>query len=96
MKEFSAIIKDTAQQEHADYIPLHEALAAQIAASPGRGFTSFRFLPFYRDAFRLLALCWSIDQIAAANGWRFHTDGVHLNSRGGTIVADLVQEFVER
>jgi len=28
------------------------------------------------------------------NGWRFHTDGVHLNSRGGMIVADLVQEFV--
>jgi hypothetical protein len=26
----------------------------------------------------------------------FHTDGVHLNSRGGMIVTDLVQEFVDR
>jgi hypothetical protein len=30
------------------------------------------------------------------NGWRFHTDGVHLNSRGGMIVADLVQEFIDK
>jgi hypothetical protein len=29
------------------------------------------------------------------NGWRFHTDGIHLNSRGGIIVADLVQEFID-
>jgi hypothetical protein len=30
------------------------------------------------------------------NGWRFHTNGVHLNSRSGMIVADLVQEFIDR
>jgi hypothetical protein len=29
------------------------------------------------------------------NGWRFHTDGVHLNSRGAMIVADHVQEFID-
>jgi hypothetical protein len=29
------------------------------------------------------------------NGWNFHTDGVHLNSRAGTIVADLVQAFLD-
>jgi len=29
------------------------------------------------------------------NGWQFHTDGVHLNSFGGMIVADLVQGFID-
>jgi hypothetical protein len=29
------------------------------------------------------------------NGWRFHTDGVHLNSSGGMIAAELVQEFID-
>jgi hypothetical protein len=52
---------------------------AQIVAAPGRAFTSFRFLPFYRDAFRVLVLGKSPDEVARLNGWRFHTDGVHLN-----------------
>jgi hypothetical protein len=30
------------------------------------------------------------------NGWRFHSDGVHLNSRGGMLLADLVQEFIDK
>jgi hypothetical protein len=30
------------------------------------------------------------------NGWRFHTDGVHLNSRGGMLAADLVQGFLDK
>ncbi len=52
------------------------------------------FLSFYRDAFRLLVLHRSLDEIAQKNGWRFHTDGLHLNSRGGKILTDLVQEFI--
>jgi hypothetical protein len=27
-------------------------------------------------------------------GWQFHVDGLHLNSRSGKILANLVQEFV--
>jgi hypothetical protein len=38
-------------------------------------------------------LRWSLDEIAERNGWQFHSDGVHLNSRGGKIVADLVEQF---
>jgi len=29
------------------------------------------------------------------NGWTFHVDGVHLNRRGGAIVVDVVQEFLD-
>jgi lysophospholipase L1-like esterase len=96
IEEFSAIIRGTAQQEGVDYIALYEEILAQIMKSPGRPLTEFRFLPFYRDAFRVLALRKSPDEVARINGWRFHTDGVHLNSRGGLVVADLVQKFVER
>ena len=35
------------------------------------------------------------DGIAKKNGWRIHTDGVHLNSRRGKVLAELVQEFIE-
>jgi lysophospholipase L1-like esterase len=95
IEEFSAIIREVAQEETVAYIPLYETMLAQILASPGRAFTSFQFLAFYRDAFRALVLHKSPDEIARINGWRFHTDGVHLNSRSGIIIADLVQGFID-
>jgi lysophospholipase L1-like esterase len=93
---YSAIIREVAEQENCIYLAVHEAMLAQIETSPGRAFTSFRLLPFYRDAFRVLVLKKSPDEVARLNGWRFHTDGVHLNSRGGMIAAELVQEFIDR
>jgi lysophospholipase L1-like esterase len=93
--EYSAIIGVVAREQSAAYVPVHEAMAAQILESPGRAFTSFGFLSFYRDAFRVLVLRKSPDEVAEMNGWRFHTDGVHLNRRGGMIAADLVQEFLD-
>jgi lysophospholipase L1-like esterase len=95
-KEYSAIIRRVAQEEHIGYIPLHEAMLSRIEAAPGRALTSLRLLPFYRDAFRALVLRRTPDEIAQMNGWRFHTDGVHLNGQGGMIVASLVQEFINR
>lgn len=96
IEEFSAIIKGIAQEEGVGYIALYEAVLAEIMRSPGRAFTNFGFLSFYRDAFRTLVLRKSRDEVAQINGWSFHTDGVHLNSRSGLIVANLVQNFVER
>jgi lysophospholipase L1-like esterase len=95
IEEFSAVIRGTAQEEGINYIPLYEEILAQIMKSPGRAFTEFGFLSFYRDAFRTLVLRQSPDEVARIHGWSFHTDGVHLNSRSGLIVADLVQKFIE-
>lgn len=97
IEEFSDIIRDIAQQEGTDYIAIYETILSQIMKSPQRrAFTGFSFLPFYRDAVRTLVLRKSPDEVARINGWRFHTDGVHLNSRSGLIVADLVQKFIEK
>jgi lysophospholipase L1-like esterase len=96
LENYSAIIKDVTLRKDVGYIPLHEAMLAQIHTSPKRALTSFRFLPLYRDAFRTLILRRSPDEVARMNGWLFHTDGVHLNSRGGMIAADLIQEFIDR
>lgn len=94
--EYSAIIKEIAREEDVGYVAVYEAMCAHIATSPGRAFTRFRFLSFYRDAFRVLVLRKSPDEVALLNGWRFHTDGVYLNSRGGMIAVDLVQDFLQR
>ncbi|MGA2398357.1 MAG: GDSL-type esterase/lipase family protein [Steroidobacteraceae bacterium] len=93
--QLNAMIKDIAQEESVGYIGLNEAMNAQLATSPPRALTAFRFFPLYRDAFRTLALHKTPDQVAELNGWCFHSDGIHLNSRGGLILADLVQAFID-
>jgi lysophospholipase L1-like esterase len=92
--ECNAIIADAARELALSYLPLNEAIHAEIGVSPSKAFTSFALLPYYRHAFRVLVLGRSLDSVAVANGWRLHTDGIHLNRRGGLIVADLVQEFI--
>lgn len=94
VEEYSGTIRDVALKEDVGYIPLYESMLAQIRASPGRAFTSFRFFPFYRDAFRVVVLGKTPDEVAQLNGWRFHSDGIHLNRRGGIIAADLIQQFI--
>jgi lysophospholipase L1-like esterase len=94
IEEYSAILKDIAREEKVSYLPLYERMHALILASPGRAFTSFDFLPFYRDVFRQFVLHKSHDEIGQLNGWRFHRDGIHLNSRSGKLLADLGQEFL--
>jgi len=95
VEEYSRIVASVADEERCGYISLHEAITQAIRASPGRAFTAFRFLPFYRDAFRVLVLRQSPDDVARRNGWQFHTDGVHLNGRAGRIVADRIQRFID-
>ncbi|HTZ90619.1 MAG TPA: hypothetical protein VMA71_09765 [Alloacidobacterium sp.] len=93
--EYSAIIGEVARDAGIGYIPVYETLLAEIRESPGRAFTNFRFFPFYRDAFRVLVQRKGPDEVAHINGWRFHSDGIHLNSRGGMIAAGLVQAFLD-
>lgn len=93
--KFSETIKHAAALHGTDYIPFYERLSAEIAASPGKALTRFRFLPIYSDTYRYFVLRRTSDEIGAANGWKFHVDGVHLNRRGGMILAGLVQEFLD-
>lgn len=96
VKEFSEIIQDVAKQEHVYYIPFYERFQEQVEADPGKPFTEFRFRSFFRDYYwRELVLRRSFDEIAELNGWKFHVDGVHLNTRGGMILADAVQAFLD-
>jgi len=92
--EYSGMLKELASTEAVDYLPLYERLHAQIMASPGRAFSSFNFLPFYRDVFRQFVLGKNNDEIGRLNGWKYHRDGIHLNSTSGKVMAYLVQEFI--
>ena len=96
IRRFNTFVQEVATEENIDYIGVYEAFIGQMKDSPRRTFSEFRFLPFYRDAFRTLLLRKSPDEVSRMNGWDFHTDGIHLNSRGGLIIADLIERFIEK
>lgn len=92
--EYSAIAHEIALSEGCVYIPIYEELQARLLGQASKPFTAFRYLPFYRDAFRTVILREPLDEVGQKNGWRLHTDGVHLNRRGGLIAAGLIQRFL--
>jgi lysophospholipase L1-like esterase len=94
VEEYSLILKEIASTESVSYIPFNERMRELIIASPGRAYTSFDILPFYRDVYRQFVRRKSNDEIGEMNGWRLHRDGIHLNSRSGRLLEDLVQEFL--
>ena len=67
-----------------------------VRAGTAKPFTHFSFASFYRDyVFREMILRQSFDEISRINGWQFHIDGIHLNTQGGRILTEVVQQFLD-
>ena len=94
---YNHIIRDVASNRRADYIPFWETFADQlIHARTAKPFTRFSFASFYRDyLLRETILRQSFDRISRINGWQFHIDGIHLNTKGGRILVEAVQQFLD-
>lgn len=94
VNEFSKIIARVAREHGCRYVAVNEALTEAMGGTPGQSYTQFRLLPLYLNAVRALVFREDINVVAAQNGWRWHTDGIHLNRTAGILVADRVQEFI--
>jgi lysophospholipase L1-like esterase len=92
---YNGIIRKVASAGQVDYIPFYEAFEDQLLrAETAKPLTHFSFASFYRDyLFRETILRQRFDQISRLNGWEFHIDGVHLNTKGGRILTEAVQQF---
>lgn len=94
---FNGVIRDVAAREGTDYIEFYESFQDQLdRAQTAKPFTRFSFPSFYRDYLvRGMILRHSFDEISRINGWEFHIDGIHLNTRGGGILTEAVQQFLD-
>jgi lysophospholipase L1-like esterase len=94
---YNGTIGDVARSSGTYYIPFYECFSDQLARSTiAKPFTRFSFAAFYRDyLFREMILRRSFDQISQSNGWEFHIDGIHLNTKGGRILTEVVQQFLD-
>jgi lysophospholipase L1-like esterase len=94
---YNDVIREVSAREGTDYIEFYEAFQDELDRSKtAKPFTRFSFLSFYRDYLvREMVLRRSFDEISRINGWKFHIDGVHLNTRGGRILTEAVQRFLD-
>jgi lysophospholipase L1-like esterase len=91
------VIREVSSREGTDYIEFYEAFRDELERSnTAKPFTRFSFPSFYRDYLvREMILRRSFDEISRNNGWEFHIDGIHLNTRGGRILTEAVQRFLD-
>ena len=94
---YSGVIRDVSSREGTNYIAFYESFQDQLVRSQtAKPFTRFSFPSLYRDyLFREMILRRSFDEISRINGWEFHIDGIHLNTRGGRILTEAVQQFLD-
>jgi lysophospholipase L1-like esterase len=94
---YNGIIREAASMGSTQYIPFYEAFQERLARMTAtKPFTRFSFASLYRDyLWREMIMRQSFDEISRSNGWEFHIDGIHLNTKGGRILTETVQQFLD-
>ena len=94
--EYSQTVKDVAAAEGVSYLPLHEKMVDYLRSLPPRSHIEFQdFNKAQSGSARShFLLGRSYDEISASNGFYLLVDGIHLNSVGASMVADLIQGFI--
>ena len=95
--EFSEVAKTTATEQGVAYLPLHERQCEYLDSS-GAIALSFPdgMAERYTSVLQHILLRRSYDRIAQRRGLSLTTDFIHQNSRGATIIAELIEEFVRK
>jgi lysophospholipase L1-like esterase len=97
---YNDAIRRVAREENVSYLPLHERMVAYLREHEGER----AHLPprlEYRDglhntgnALALHAIGLSWDEVSRRNGLLVSTDGLHLNSVGAGMIADLIEAWL--
>jgi lysophospholipase L1-like esterase len=94
LSAYNAAIQATAAQAQVGYLPLYERVVEGMRRTGGGTPYDFSFPLALSVAAQHYLLGRSWDEIAHAGGRELLVDHVHLSDRGGTIVADLVGQWL--
>jgi lysophospholipase L1-like esterase len=95
---FSGIIKEVAERQGAVYLPLFESMERTLAGrtrhADSESFHGHERGAMYGAILRHYLLGQDWNTISRANGFLLLVDFIHLNERGGHMVADLADDFL--
>ena len=95
ISRYNEAIKGVAEKYHVVFLPVFESQVQYLRSAqhgPGRSFQGFGLL--WRSILRHRVLGQSFDKISEKNGFLLTIEGIHMNSRGGTMIADQVKAFL--
>ena len=98
VREANASLHGVCEATGAAYLPVYEQLADLLAAqgaTRGPAWTG-SWAPGVASLVEHFVLGRSYDAIALARGWILSPDGVHMDSTGAGIIADVVADWLER
>ena len=98
VREANVALQRVCDATGAAYLPVYEHLADLLAsqgATSGPAWTG-SWAPGLASLVEHFALGRSYDAIALARGWILSPDGVHMDSTGAGIIADVVADWLER
>jgi lysophospholipase L1-like esterase len=97
--KYNKVIQEVAAKEGLTYLPLHEKMISILASDKNRKpaernlMYALRMNIFYA---RHVFFGAGFDDLSNSNGQLFLTDDLHLNSKGASIIADLIYQFINR
>jgi lysophospholipase L1-like esterase len=94
--QYSMVVREVAEAHHVTYLPLNERQTAHLRATghtPGIPFRDGRALSA-RAATQHFVLRRSLDDVSRRRRLELTTDLIHQNTRGATIIADLIADFL--
>ena len=96
IKDYNAMLKDIADEEQVSYLAvyeLQEEYLREVQHDSGRPYESGGMLSIKALA-RHYLLRQSFDEISRKHHFVLLTDGIHMNSRGATFIADEIESFL--
>ena len=96
IKDYDALLKEMADGEQVSYLPvyeLQEEYLRKVQQSSGRPYGSGGMLSI-KALVRHYLLRQSFDEISGKHHFALVTDGIHMNSRGATFIADAIESFL--
>jgi lysophospholipase L1-like esterase len=95
--EYCKSMKEVASQTGVTYLPFHEKIIEILKERPGSP-----EYPFEKARMGMITACFKHyilkkdwDSIGEAAGFQLHIDYLHLNTKGASIVTELVEEFIK-
>jgi len=95
--DYSAVVREIADARNVTYLALNERQLAHLKAGANTAGIRFRDgrLLSASAATRHFVLRRSFDSISRSRGLQLTTDLIHQNTRGATMIADLIDEFLQ-
>jgi lysophospholipase L1-like esterase len=93
--KYNEVIQRVAVQEGVKYLPIYEQQVQYLIGNKRSFVPTGNYKQIVQSMIDRLVFKKSFDEIAIKNGYLLHTDGIHLNTRGGMMMADQVEKFLK-